>query len=235
MRRRRRARICRRGSAPTSGMLDYFQGSAAIWVPDNLKSGVTTANRYEPEINRTYAELARHYGAVVIPARVATPDRQTQSRGQCPDRAAVGPGGVAAPHLLHARRSERRHRRAVDAINDAPMKGTGVSRRALFEQLDRPALKPLPRTRYELADMAAVSREHRLSRGGGSQLLQRAVSARARAGRGARHGAATVEVFFNGRRVASHVRASPAAAAFRRRSSTCRGPIGRTPNGRRPG
>ena len=55
------------------GMLDYFQGSAAIWVPDNLKSGVTTANRYEPEINRTYAELASHYHAVVIPARVATP------------------------------------------------------------------------------------------------------------------------------------------------------------------
>ena len=37
-------------------------------VPDNLKSGVTIAHRYEPEINRTYAELARHYGAVVIPA-----------------------------------------------------------------------------------------------------------------------------------------------------------------------
>src|SRR3954471_11848628 len=41
--------------------------------PDNLKSGVTLAHRYEPEINRPYAELARHYGAVVIPARVATP------------------------------------------------------------------------------------------------------------------------------------------------------------------
>ena len=54
-------------------MLDYFQGSPAIWVPDNLKSGVTTASRYEPEVNRTYADLARHYGAVVIPARVATP------------------------------------------------------------------------------------------------------------------------------------------------------------------
>ncbi|MEO7272699.1 MAG: hypothetical protein ABIX28_08985 [Vicinamibacterales bacterium] len=41
--------------------------------PDNLKSGVTRASRYEPEVNRTYAELARHYGAVVIPARVASP------------------------------------------------------------------------------------------------------------------------------------------------------------------
>src|SRR5262249_21189487 len=54
-------------------MLEYFHGSPPIWVPDQLKSGVTTASRYEPEINRTYAELARHYGAVVIPARPATP------------------------------------------------------------------------------------------------------------------------------------------------------------------
>src|SRR5712691_6046143 len=54
-------------------MLDYFQGCPAIWVPDNLKSGVTHAHRYEPEINRTYRDLAQHYGAVVIPTRVAKP------------------------------------------------------------------------------------------------------------------------------------------------------------------
>ena len=87
-------RICRRGSARTSRMLDAFQGSAAIWVPDNLKSGVTTAHRYEPEINRTYAELAQHYGAVVIPARVAHAHRQAQGRGERPNRPALGRGRV---------------------------------------------------------------------------------------------------------------------------------------------
>ena len=65
------------------------------------------------------------------------------------------------------------------------MKITGVSRRALFEQLDRPALVPLPRDALRAGGMEAVSRQHRLSRRGRSQLLQRAVSARARAGRGA--------------------------------------------------
>src|SRR5712691_1989557 len=89
------------------GMLDYFQGSAAIWVPDNLKSGVTTANRYEPEINRTYAELARHYDAVVIPARVATPTDKPKVEVKCPDRPSLGPRGVAAPHLFHLSGSER--------------------------------------------------------------------------------------------------------------------------------
>ena len=53
-------------------MVEYFGGSPAIWVPDNLKSGVTTANYYEPEINRTYTDLARHDrvgGRVTPPVR----------------------------------------------------------------------------------------------------------------------------------------------------------------------
>ena len=55
------------------GMVEYFGGSTAIWVPDNLKSGVTAANYYEPAINRPYAELAHHYGAIVLPTRAAHP------------------------------------------------------------------------------------------------------------------------------------------------------------------
>ena len=55
------------------GMSDYFGGSTEIWVPDNLKSGVDLVDRYEPGINRTYEELATHYGAVVVPARVFKP------------------------------------------------------------------------------------------------------------------------------------------------------------------
>jgi transposase len=54
-------------------MLEYFEGSSEIWIPDNLKSGVVRADRYEPGVNRTYEELAEHYGAVVIPARVRKP------------------------------------------------------------------------------------------------------------------------------------------------------------------
>jgi len=50
-----------------------FGGSTAIWVPDNLKSGITTPNRYEPDVNRTYVEIAQHYGAAVIPVRSRAP------------------------------------------------------------------------------------------------------------------------------------------------------------------
>ena len=52
-------------------MLEYFGGSAAIWVPDQLKDAIAQSCRYEPNCNRTYQEMASHYGAVVIPARPA--------------------------------------------------------------------------------------------------------------------------------------------------------------------
>jgi transposase len=188
-------------------MLEYFQGSAAIWVPDNLKSGVTTANRYEPEINRTYAELARHYDAVVIPARVATPTDKpkVEVSVQIAQRwvlAALRHRTFFTLADLNAAIRER-----VDAINDRPMKITGVSRRALFEQLDRPALKPLPRDRYELAEWKPcrvnidyhVEGDHNFY-SVPYQLVHARVEARVTQ--------TTVEVFFNGRRVTSHARLS---------------------------
>ena len=54
-------------------MLEFYGGCPAVFVPDNLRSGVTHPCRYEPEVNRSYADLARFYGAVVIPARVRKP------------------------------------------------------------------------------------------------------------------------------------------------------------------
>ncbi len=57
----------------TRNALEFFEGSTEIWIPDNLKTGVTNACRYEPDINPTYSEMAEHYGAVVIPARPRKP------------------------------------------------------------------------------------------------------------------------------------------------------------------
>ncbi|MDP2701743.1 MAG: IS21 family transposase, partial [Candidatus Rokubacteria bacterium] len=132
-------------------MVEYFGGSPAIWVPDNLKSGVTMANYYEPEINRTYAELATHYGAVVVPARAAHPKDKPK---------VVVSVQIAQRWILGVLRHQTFFtladlnaaiRTCLDAVNDRPMQIVGVSRRVLFEQLDRPALRPLPASRYELA------------------------------------------------------------------------------------
>jgi transposase len=186
-------------------MLDYFQGSTAVWIPDNLKSGVTSAHAYEPEINRTYLDLAQHYGAVVIPTRVARPKDKAKAEVSIQ---------IAQRWVLAALRHQTFFtladlnaaiRGRIDAINDRPMKVVGVSRRMLFEQIDRPALKPLPATPYELAEWKVcrpnidyhVAIDHNFY-SVPYQLIDEPLEAR--------FTASTVEVFFKGRRVAAHVR-----------------------------
>jgi transposase len=129
-------------------MVEYCQGSAAIWVPDHLKSGVTTASRYEPEINRTSAELAHHYGAVVIPARVAMPTDKpkVEVSVQIAQRWVLAPLRHRTFFTLADLNAAIRER--IDVINERPMKVVGLSRPTLWDQIDRPALKPLPATRY---------------------------------------------------------------------------------------
>jgi transposase len=186
-------------------MLEYFHGSTAVWVPDQLKSGVTTASRYEPEINRTYAELARHYGAVVIPARPATPTDKplVEVSVQIAQRwvlAALRHRTFFTLADLNAAMWDR-----IDAINDRPMKRLGVSRRTLFEQIDRPALKPLPVGRYELAEWKGcrVNIDYHVEVAHNFysvpyQLVHERVEAR--------FTASTVEVFCKNRPVAVHAR-----------------------------
>ena len=109
------------------------------------------ALRYEPDVNRTYEDLAAHYGAVVVPARPRKPR----------DKAAVEGSVLLAQRWILARLRDQTFfelgplnaaiRVLLDELNDRPMKKLGVSRRALHEQLDRPALRPLPATRYVLA------------------------------------------------------------------------------------
>ena len=120
-------------------------------VPDQLRSGVSRPCRYEPELQRCYEELALHYGTVILPARPASPR----------DKAKVEVGVLIAERWILARlRHEtffalpalnQRIGELLVELNDRPMRHYRASRRALFEQLDRPALKPLPETRYEHA------------------------------------------------------------------------------------
>ena len=61
--------------------LEFFQGSTALVVPDNLKNAVTRPCRYEPDLNPTYQEMAAHYGMAVIPARVRKPRDKAKVEG----------------------------------------------------------------------------------------------------------------------------------------------------------
>jgi transposase len=186
-------------------MVEYFGGSTALWVPDNLKSGVTTANYYEPEIHRTYADLAAHYGAIVLPARAAHPRDKpaVEVSVQIVQRWILA---VLRHHTFFtlADLNAAIHR-LLDGVNERPMRGVGVSRRALFDQIDRPALRPLPTTRYELATWTPcrVNIDYHVEVDHNwysvpYQLIHTRVEARLTA--------TTLEVFLTGRRVASHAR-----------------------------
>ena len=113
------------------GMATYFKGSSEIWVPDNLKSGVDGADRYEPGINRTYKELSSHYGAVVIPARVAKPKdkAKVESAVQVAQRWIL----AVLRHHTFFRLSELNEaiREQLERLNARPMQKLGVSRREL--------------------------------------------------------------------------------------------------------
>lgn len=186
-------------------MVEIWGGSPAIFIPDNLKSGVTKASRYEPELNRTYEDFARHYGAAVIPAR------PYRSRDKAKVEASVL---IAQRWILAALRNRiffslaeynGAIRELLVAVNHRPMQRLGVSRRTLFETIDRPALLPLPPNRYELAEWKSptvnidyhVDIDHNFY-SVPYQLYCEKVDAR--------FTRTTVEIFYKSKRVASHQR-----------------------------
>jgi len=143
-----------------------FYGVLPVFaVPDNTKTGVTSPNRYEPEFNLEYAEFARHYQLAVIPARVRKPR----------DKGKVENGVQRAEQRVLARLEGRTFlsldelndeiARLVAELNSRVMRGPEASRDQLFEEIDRPAARPLPETHYEFASWkkAKVAPNHHVS------------------------------------------------------------------------
>ena len=137
-------------------MLAFIGGVPRQIVSDNLRAGITRACFYEPLVNRTYADMAAHYGTAVIPARPYKPR----------DKAKVEVGVQVVQRWILARLRNRRFfslaelnqaiRELVGDLNERRMRGWGTTRRALFEQLDRPALLLLlPPAPYEYACVSA--------------------------------------------------------------------------------
>lgn len=134
--------------------LRFFGGATEIWVPDNPKVGVTKADRYEPELNPTYRDLAEHYGVAVIPARV----RRPKDKAKVEVAVQVAERWIIAALRKHHFFSIEEVRSAVaplvEKLNAKVMRHVKKSRRQLFEGLDSPALKPLPARPWEYADWA---------------------------------------------------------------------------------
>lgn len=184
---------------------DYFDGSPKIVVPDNPKPVVTKACPYEPDVNPSFAQMAAHYGVAVMPARVRKPKDKAKVE------AAVG---LATRWVLAVLRNrtffslaEARIavRELVDRLNDRPFKKIPGTRRSLYAEIDKPALKPLPQVSYEfgLFKKATVNIDYHVEYDKHFysvpyQFRGEVVEIRATA--------ATVEVFRRGTRIACHPR-----------------------------
>jgi transposase len=184
---------------------EFFHGVAEILIPDNLKTGVTHPCRYEPDINPTYLDLAEHYGAVVIPARV----RKAKDKAKV--EAAVL---IAERWILAALRNytffslgelNQAIREKLEDFNLRKFQKIEGTRKELFENLDRPALKPLPEKPYEYAEWkkATVNIDYHIEvdhhyYSVPYQLTREQVEVRITL--------TTIEVLFKNRRVASHAR-----------------------------
>ena len=185
----------------------FFGGVTAQIVSDNLRSGITKACFYEPAVNRSYAEMAAHYGTAVVPARPGKPR----------DKAKVEVAVQVATRWIIAKLRNRRFfslvelnaaiRDLVTQLNARVTRHLGTSRRALFDEIERPALKALPVEPYLYAewkecrvgfDYHVEVERHYYSVP--HALLRETVWARITA--------RTVEVFHRGKRVAAHMRSS---------------------------
>jgi transposase len=186
---------------------NFFRGVPACLVPDNLKSGVLRPCRYEPDLNATYHEMARHYGTVVMPARVRHPR----------DKAKVESGVLVAERwILAAMRHEtffslaelnEKIRQLLDRLNHRKFRKLDTTRARLFEELDRPALRPLPAEPFGWTAIkrARVNIDYHIEIDGHYystpyQLVHQEVEAWI--------SASTVEILYKGRRVATHARST---------------------------
>ena len=186
----------------------YFGGAARLLVPDNPKVAVIKACFYDPQINRTYGDMAAHYGTALLPARPRRP------RDKAKVEAAVR---IVERWLLGSLRNRRFHSLAeVNAaigellrqLNDQRvLRYVGRTRRQLFEEIDAPRLISLPAEAYVFAQwsLRKVGLDYHVELAGHFYSVPHR---HARATVEARLTPRTVEVFLKGERIAAHMRGS---------------------------
>lgn len=184
---------------------NYFGGVARLLIPDNLKTGVTSNTRYETVLNRSYQELAVHYGTAIVPARVRKPQDKSHAEGSV---------RFVETWIIAALREQKfftigEVRQAVsqklEELNDRPFKQRNGTRRTAYLEEERGFMLPLPANKFEPAvwTTAKVSSDYLISDGRNkysvpSNLIGEQVDIRATRN--------IVEVFYHGSRVASHLR-----------------------------
>ncbi len=191
--------------------LAYLGGCAEKLVPDNTKTGVTEANYWDPVLNRSYHELARHYGVAIVPAGVRKPrDKPTAENAvRLVERWALAP--LRHRQLFSLAEANAALAEKVEEFNNRPFAPPREgSRRSLFEAIERSKLKALPAEPFVVGQWltARVNIDYHIAVGGHFysvpyRLLQQRVDVFLTA--------TAVTVFHRGERVASHPRSAAKA------------------------
>lgn len=129
----------------------FFGGVTQLLVPDNTKTGVTKACFYEPDLNPTYLDMARHYDTAILPTRVRKPQdkAKVESAVQVVERWILAK--LRNETFFSLAELNRGIRHLLDELNNRPFQKLAGSRHSMFEQIDKPALKPLPAEPYRFA------------------------------------------------------------------------------------
>jgi transposase len=186
-------------------MFAFFQGCPRLVVPDNLKSGIHKPSFYDPEINRSYARMAAHYRVGILPARPYKPRDKAKVEAGVRFAQSYILGRLRHLTFFSLAECQTAVCEALRRMNERPMRRLGISRQALFEASERPALQTLPSTEYVYAEwrLARVGPDyhveihsffysvpHSLIR----EQVEVCITAR------------TIEIFHRGKRVAAHLR-----------------------------
>ena len=184
---------------------EYFGGIPALAVPDNTKTGVSKAHRYDPDLNPTYYNFALHCGFGIVPARPYKPrdKAKVENAVQLAQRWIVA--ALRHHKFFSLEELNAAIRELLDKLNRRPFRKREGSRATVFEAVDKPALKPLPTEAFDLSEWsrARVNIDYHVVFDSNLysvpyNLVQELVEIRSTP--------TTVEILHKGTRVASHLR-----------------------------
>lgn len=185
---------------------EYFGGVTRLLIPDNLKTGVVKNNRYETVLNRSYQELAEYYNTAIVPARVEHPKDKSHAEGTVRLASTWILAALRNEHFFTLGEAKEAVKQKLEELNSRPFTSKEGNRKSAYLEEEKAFMKSLPNQRYELATWnpgITVGSDYLVSDGKNKysvpfDLIGEKVDIRLTS--------RTVEVFFHGSRVASHVR-----------------------------
>jgi transposase len=182
----------------------FFGGVTRILVPDNLKTGVIKNTRNEIILNKTYQEMAEHYGTAIIPARVRSPKDKATVEGSVGNISAFILAAIRNQQFFTLKELNSVIRERLQAYNRKPFQKKEGSRASWFTE-EQPYLLPLPLNPFELAvwKVATVAFNYHIAADEQYysvpyDYIKRKVDVRLTRN--------TVEIFIDGTRLCSHIR-----------------------------